>query len=120
MPRRIAATVIAVDYFLRNDLQQVGVVIDWATQLRFGIFCASRVTLAHCRFRVEWAHRRKLGVASIPPEDSAVCNTNSRLWEMFASALSSRREVLPLTMCMMKKRMLFVCVENSNRSQMAE
>src|SRR3954466_336528 len=39
---------------------------------------------------------------------------------MFASALSSRREVLPLTMCMMKKRMLFVCVENSNRSQMAQ
>ena len=37
---RIAAAVIAIDHFLRNDLEVFGIVIDRTTKLRLGVLCA--------------------------------------------------------------------------------
>ena len=53
---RIAAAVIALDHFLRNDFEIFGIVIDRTTKFRFGGFGSGGVTFPDGGFGVDRAH----------------------------------------------------------------
>ena len=60
----IAAAVIAIDDFLRNDFEIFGIVIDRTTKLRFGGFGPGGVTFPDGGFCVDRAHVGELASVS--------------------------------------------------------